>query len=230
ERYYVTRENRQLAPTTLGRMINEILVEYFPAVIDAGFTALMETRLDGVEEGSQEWVHVIRDFWGPFKKRVDEVMETLESFRGRLDEPTELVCEKCGSPMVKKLGRFGFFLACSGFPACRNTRSIPLAKCPRPDCSGEIVARRKLKGRGREFYGCSNYPECDFITYYKPTSSDCPKCGWFLVEKYDKKRGAWKACINPACDYLHSQDEEGEGEHEHARSRARGAPGDDSDD
>lgn len=230
ERYYVTRENRQLAPTTLGRMINEILVEYFPAVIDAGFTALMETRLDGVEEGSQEWVHVIREFWGPFKKRVDEVMETLQSFRGRLDEPTDLVCEKCGSPMVKKLGRFGFFLACSGFPACRNTRSIPLAKCPRPDCSGEIVARRKLKGRGREFYGCSNYPECDFITYYKPTSSDCPKCGWFLVEKYDKKRGAWKACINPACDYLHSQDEEGEGEGEHAHSHARSAPRDESDD
>jgi len=208
ERYYVTRDSRQLAPTTLGRMINDILVESFPNVVDAAFTAGMEEMLDHVEDERGDWVEAIRDFYGPFKKRVDELMESLESLRGSLDEATDIVCEKCGKPMVKKLGRFGFFLACTGFPECRNTRSIPLAKCPRPGCTGEIVARRKVGGRGREFYGCTRYPECDFITYYKPTHTNCPKCGQFLVERYDKKRGPYKACINPQCDYLHSQEDE----------------------
>ena len=208
ERYYVTRENKQLVPTTLGRKIDEILVGSFPDVVNAAFTAGMESMLDEVEESKRDWVSAMADFYGPFKKRIDEIMETLQSFKGSLDEPTDIVCEKCGKPMVKKLGRFGFFLACTGFPECKNTKSIPLARCPRPGCSGEIVARRKAKGRGREFYGCSNYPECDFITYYKPTNSYCPKCGWFLVERFDKKRGSYKACINPACDYLHSQDDE----------------------
>ena len=209
DRYYVTRENRQLAPTTLGRMISDILVESFPQVVNVGFTAGMEAGLDKVEEAKTDWVRMIRDFYGPFKLRVDEVMEKLQSYRGSLDEPTDIVCDKCGRPMVKKLGRFGFFLACTGFPECRNTRSIPLAKCPR--CGqGDIVARRRAKGRGREFYGCSRYPDCDFITYNKPTGSTCPKCGWFLVEKYDKKSGSHKACINPSCDYLHTHDEEGE--------------------
>jgi DNA topoisomerase-1 len=208
ERYYVTRENRQLVPTTLGRMINEILVESFPNVVDAGFTAGMENMLDEVEESKRDWVAALREFYGPFKSRIDEIMETLQSFRGSLDEATDQVCEKCGKPMVKKLGRFGFFLACTGFPECRNTKSIALARCPRPDCAGEIVARRKATGKGREFYGCSRYPECDFITYYKPTNSYCPKCSWFLVERFDKKKGSYKACINPACDYLHSQEDE----------------------
>ncbi|HUW68828.1 MAG TPA: type I DNA topoisomerase [bacterium] len=208
ERYYVTRENRQLVPTTLGRKINEILVEAFPDVVNVGFTAGMESMLDEVEESKRDWVAAIEQFYGPFKSRIDDIMNTLQSFKGSLDEPTDVVCEKCGKPMVKKLGRFGFFLACTGFPECKNTKSIPLARCPRPGCNGEIVARRKAKGRGREFYGCSNYPACDFITYYKPTNSYCPKCGWFLVERFDKKRGSYKACINPACDYLHSQDDE----------------------
>ncbi|MGO8695073.1 MAG: type I DNA topoisomerase [Rectinemataceae bacterium] len=210
ERYYVTRENRQLAPTTLGRMISDILVESFPQVVNVGFTAGMEDGLDEVEDARTDWVRMIRDFYGPFKVRVDEVMEKLQSYRGRLDEPTDIVCDKCGRPMVKKLGRFGFFLACTGFPECRNTRSIPLAKCPRCG-TGDIVARRRANGRGREFYGCSRYPECDFITYNKPTGSTCPQCGWFLVEKYDRKSGSHKACINPDCDYLHTHDEEGEG-------------------
>ncbi len=208
ERYYVTRENRQLVPTTLGRTINEILVLSFPDVVNVDFTAGMESLLDEVEESKQDWVAAMERFYVPFRKRVDEIMVSLESFKGRLDEPTDSVCEKCGKPMVKKLGRFGFFLACTGFPECKNTKSIPLARCPRPECNGEIVARRKAKGRGREFYGCSNYPACEFITYFKPSSSNCPKCGWFLVEKFDKKRGSFKACINPACDYLHSQEED----------------------
>jgi DNA topoisomerase I len=210
ERYYVSRENRQLVPTTLGRMISEILVDYFPDVVNVGFTAGMEDMLDEVEDQRADWVHKIRDFYGPFKKKVDEVMGSLQSYRGTLDEATDIVCEKCGKPMVKKLGRFGYFLACTGFPECRNTRSIPLGKCPRPGCGGDIVARRRAKGKGREFYGCTNYPVCEFITYNKPTGSNCPKCGWFLVEKFDKKSGSHKACINPDCDYLHTHGEDEE--------------------
>jgi DNA topoisomerase-1 len=212
DRYYVTRSNKQLTPTLLGRLICDMLVEYFPHVVDAAFTASMETKLDEVEESQIRWPDMIREFWSPFKDRVDEVGKTLESWKGSLDEPTDLLCEKCGSPMVKKLGRFGFFLACSGFPQCRNTRSIPLAKCPK--CGGDVVAR-KTRGRGKEFYGCANYPECDFITHFKPIDQKCPKCGQFMVEKYDKKNGPHKGCINPECDYLHSNDDEPEAANEH---------------
>jgi DNA topoisomerase-1 len=209
ERYYVTRSNKQLVPTLLGRMINDVLVEYFPQYVDVTFTASMEDKLDQVEESQLKWPDMLREFWGPFKARVDEVGKTLESFKGSLDEPTDYTCEKCGRPLVKKLGRFGFFLACTGFPECRNTRSVPLAKCPK--CGGDVVAR-KTKGRGKEFYGCTRYPECDFISHFKPINQDCPKCGQFMVEKYDKKNGSHKACINPNCDYLHSADEEEESE------------------
>jgi DNA topoisomerase I len=206
DRYYVTRSNKQLVPTQLGRMINDILVESFPAVVNENFTADMETKLDDVEENNIEWPKMIGSFFHPFKDRVEEVMATLESFKGLMDEPTDKVCELCGKPMVKKLGRFGFFLACSGFPACHNTRSIPLAVCPRPGCGGEIVAR-KTKGRGKEFYGCTNYPDCDFISHFKPINADCPQCGQFMVEKYDKKHGTYKSCINPECNYLHTAEE-----------------------
>lgn len=208
ERYYVTRVNKQLVPTPLGRMINDMLVEYFPDVVDVDFTATMESKLDMVEENRIHWPDMIREFYGPFSKKVEEVQQNLASFKGSLDEPTEYVCEVCGKPMVKKLGRFGYFLACSGFPECKNTRSIPLAKCPRPGCDGDIVARKSKGRRGKEFYGCTRFPACDFITYYKPLPINCPKCGQFLVEKYDKKNGSIKVCINPACDYLHSAEEE----------------------
>ena len=203
DRYYVTRANKQLVPTLLGRMINELLVENFPQVVDANFTAAMETKLDEVEESYRSWPEMIRDFWDPFKDRVEEVGKTLESFKGTLDEVTEYTCEKCGKFLMKKLGRFGFFLACPGFPECKNTKSVPLAKCPK--CTGDIVSR-KTKGRGKEFYGCTNYPECDFISHFKPLNQDCPKCGQFLVEKHDKKHGSRKACINSACDFLRAEE------------------------
>jgi len=205
DRYYVTRSNKQLVPTVLGKLINEVLVENFPLYVDADFTASMETKLDEVEENKVSWPEMIKDFWFPFKTIVDDVSKKVESFKGTLDEKTDFVCEKCGKPLLKKLGRYGYFLACSGFPECRNTKSIPLAKCPK--CNGDIVAR-KTKGRGKEFYGCTNYPECDFISHFKPINQNCPKCGFFMVEKYDKKNGAHKACINPDCDYLHSADDE----------------------
>lgn len=207
DRYYVTRSNKQLVPTQLGKIICKILVESFPDVINEHFTAEVETNLDKVEEGKVVWNELIGEFYNPFKKQVDKVMESVQSIKGSLDEPTDKICEKCGKPMVKKLGRFGYFLACSGFPECHNTKSIPLAKCPMPGCNGEIV-ERKTKGRGKSFYGCSNYPKCNFITHFKPIDQYCPKCGWFLVEKFDKKNGTYKSCINPDCDYLHSANDE----------------------
>ena len=207
DRYYVTRSNKQLVPTQLGKMINKILVENFPAVINEEFTAKIESELDQVEADELVWNEVIGKFYSPFKKNVDDVMEHQESIKGFLDEKTDEVCDKCGKPMLKKLGRFGFFLACSGFPECHNTKSIPLAKCPCKDCNGDIV-ERKTKGRGKSFFGCTNYPKCTFISHFKPIDQYCPKCGWFLVEKYDKKNGAYKSCINPDCDYLHSADEQ----------------------
>lgn len=206
DRYYVTRNNKQLVPTVLGKIICKILVESFPEVINEQFTSDFENDLDRVEQNKLVWNNLIGDFFGPFKKKVDSVMEKQESLKGTLDEPTDEVCEKCGKPMVKKLGRFGYFLACSGFPECHNTKSVPLAKCPREGCDGHIV-ERKTKGRGKSFFGCTNYPECNFISHFKPIDVYCPKCGWFLVEKYDKKNGSYKNCINPDCDYLHSADE-----------------------
>ncbi len=208
DRYYVVRRNKQLVATQLGRIINDLLVKSFPDVVDENFTAQMERRLDEVEENRQEWVSLLKDFYGDFKKQVDYVMDTLESVKGVMDEETEYTCEKCGRPIVKKLGRFGFFLACTGFPECRSTRSVPLADCPRPGCNGKIISRRKQGGRGKEFYGCTNYPECDFITQFKPTNLKCPKCGYFLVDKEDKQRGAYKACINEGCNYLHTREAE----------------------
>ncbi len=207
DRYYVTRSNKQLVPTQLGKVISKILVESFPDVINEQFTAEVENTLDKVEADELVWNDMIGEFYKPFKNRVEEVMSTTESIKGFLDEKTDKVCDLCGKPMIKKLGKFGFFLACSGFPECHNTKSIPLAKCPVPGCNGEIV-ERKQKGRGKSFFGCTNYPKCTFISHFKPIDSYCPKCGWFLVEKFDKKNGSYKSCINPDCDYLHSADDE----------------------
>lgn len=205
DRYYINRANKQLVPTQLGRMINDILVESFPDVINENFTADVETKLDGVAEGQIEWPKMMSDFYFPFKDHLDKIMESLESVKGSMDEVSDEKCEKCGRPMLKKLGRFGHFLACSGFPECRNTKSIPLAKCPR--CGGDVV-ERKSKGRGKSFFGCTNYPTCDFLTHFKPINAKCPQCGQFMVEKYDKKHGSFKSCINPDCNYLHTIDDE----------------------
>lgn len=207
ERGYMTRDRGEFLPSVLGRLVSEVLVESFPDLMEAGFTSAMESSLDEVGEEGSDWAQMIRDFYGPFKARVDRVMEGLESYKGSLDVATELRCENCGMPMVRKLGRFGYFLACSGFPGCKTTRSIPLGKCPA--CGqGDIVARRRASGRGREFYGCTRYPDCAFVSFDRPSPSLCPGCGRFLVEKFDKKHGSHKACVNPGCDWLHSREEE----------------------
>ncbi|MBN1410834.1 MAG: type I DNA topoisomerase, partial [Spirochaetales bacterium] len=207
DRYYVVRKDKKLIPTVLGKIIVDMLKKTFPTVVDVDFTAQMESRLDHVEDANENWVTMIKEFYGPFDSQVTHVMENLESIKGVLDEPTSEVCEKCGRPMVKKLGRYGFFIACTGFPECINSKPVPLADCPVPGCDGKIIAKRKQGARSKPFYGCTRYPDCTFISYFPPTDLKCPKCGYFLVEKSDKKRGDYKACINPDCDYLHLHEE-----------------------
>lgn len=199
-RYYAVRKSKQLIPTKLGRLVNTIIVEQFPDIVDIDFTAKMEANLDNIAHDKMDGTSVLDTFYKPFKIKVDDVTKNLEDHKTEFDEPTDEVCEKCGSPMVKKLGRYGFFLACSGFPKCRNSKPIPLADCPRDDCNGKIIPKRK-KTRGKEFYGCSNYPDCDFVTWFKPTEFKCPQCNKFLIEKTDKIHGTYKLCIDENCGY-----------------------------
>ncbi|MBN2735459.1 MAG: type I DNA topoisomerase [Spirochaetales bacterium] len=208
DRYYVVRKNKKLMATVLGKIIDELLNKSFPDIVDLQFTAAMEERLDQVEEEQQDWVQMLRDFYTPFNEQVEHVMENLESIKGVLDEETEYTCEKCGKMMVKKLGRYGFFLACSGFPECMNSKPVPLADCPKEGCGGKIVAKSRQGSRGKTFYGCTNFPDCDFVTYAPPVDIKCPQCGYFLVEKSDKKRGDFKVCSNAACDYIHLKKED----------------------
>jgi DNA topoisomerase-1 len=180
-RYYIVREKRQFKPTFLGELTNNLLVRSFPELLNIQFTSNMEARLDEVAEGRLDWVQLLREFYHPFIDSVEEAQKKLESFKGITDEETDLTCSKCGRPMIKKLGKYGYFLACSGFPDCRNTMPLPYGKCPREDCDGFVV-ERKTKRR-RSFFGCSRYPECDFMTWDKPAPEPCPQCGSIMVEK-----------------------------------------------
>ena len=175
ERGYVERRERRLHPTDLGNVVNDLLVEQFPDVVDASFTARMEDDLDRVAEGDTTWVPVVREFWEPFAKAVAAAEATLEKVQIE-DEPTDEICPECGQPMVIKHGRYGRFLACTGFPECRHTRPL-LTKLgvPCPKCGNDLVVRRSR--RGRTFYGCSGYPDCDFVSWQRPVAAPCPQCG-----------------------------------------------------
>ncbi|MEK4385113.1 type I DNA topoisomerase [Solibacillus sp. FSL W7-1464] len=199
KRGYVQLDAKRFVPTELGEIVHQATLEFFPEIINIEFTAQMEQNLDEVEEGITQWVNVIDQFYKDFEPRVkhaDEVMEKIEI----KDEPAGEDCEKCGAPMVFKLGRYGKFMACSNFPDCRNTKAIvkPIdVKCPSCE-TGEIV-ERKSKTK-RIFYGCNQYPECDFVSWDKPISRPCPKCSALLVEKKLKK-GVQIQCTNNECDY-----------------------------
>lgn len=197
ERKYIVREKKVLVPTDLGFVVTGLMEEYFKEIVDAGFTAEMEDKLDDVEAKDLDWKKIIRDFYGPFKEELniaDKAIERVEI----PDRPSDEVCEVCGKPMVIKSGRFGDFLACSGYPECKNTKAIVKSinvKCP--DCGRDIVAKR---GRsGKIFYGCSGYPECTRAYWYKPTNKKCPECGELLLEKHTKTTKY--ACSNAKCGY-----------------------------
>jgi DNA topoisomerase-1 len=180
-RNYVAVEERKLIPTELGFVVNDILVQHFPAVFDIGFTSQLEGELDEIASGDRKWIPTLHQFYGPFTKTLESAEATMERVKIR-DEPTDEICEICGRPMVIKLGKFGKFLACSGFPDCRNARPLLTrigVECP--TChQGEIVERRSKKGR--KFYGCERYPECDFVSWNKPVAQPCPQCGSFMME------------------------------------------------
>lgn len=186
KRNYVTLENKRFVPTELGEIVLDLMMQFFPEILDVEFTAKMEKNLDDIEEGKVEWVRIIDEFYREFEKRlkIAEVeMEKVEI----ADESADVDCDVCGSPMVYKMGRFGKFIACSNFPQCRNTKAIVKdigVKCPRCH-EGNIVERKSKKKR--MFYGCDRFPTCDFVSWDKPISRPCPKCGGMLVEKKGKK-------------------------------------------
>lgn len=197
KRNYVKLESKRFMPTELGEIVYEQVKEYFPEIIDVEFTVNMETLLDKIAEGDMNWRKVVGDFYNSFKQDVERAEEEMEKIEIK-DEPAGEDCEVCGSPMVIKMGRYGKFMACSNFPDCRNTKAIVKTigvKCP--TCKdGEVVERKSKKNR--IFYGCSNYPECDFISWDKPVGRDCPKCNHYLVDK-KKGRSSHVTCSN--CDY-----------------------------
>ncbi len=197
KRNYVKLDSKRFMPTELGKIVYEQVKEYFPEIIDVEFTVNMETLLDKIAEGDTNWRKVVGDFYNSFKQDVERAEEEMEKIEIK-DEPAGEDCEVCGSPMVIKMGRYGKFMACSNFPDCRNTKAIVKTigvKCP--TCKDGDVVERKSK-KNRIFYGCSNYPECEFISWDKPIGRDCPKCNHYLVEK-KKGRSSQVTCSN--CDY-----------------------------
>lgn len=197
KRNYVKIDQKRFIPTELGEIVNQSVTQYFPDIIDVEFTRSMEKNLDDIAEGEASWVAVIDDFYKDFEPQVERADEEMEKIEIK-DEPAGEDCEKCGSPMVYKMGRYGKFMACSNFPDCRNTKAIVKTigvKCPK--CSEGDVVERKSK-KNRIFYGCDRYPECDFISWDRPIGRNCPKCDHYLVE-IKKGKTAKVKCTN--CDY-----------------------------
>jgi DNA topoisomerase I len=250
DRNYVETKERKFYPTELGRLVSDLLVEHFPDVMDVEFTAAMEDLLDQVEEGRKPWVGVLREFYEPFEKHLQAASQRMPSVKNMVETTTE-VCEKCGKPMVIRLGRYGKFLACSGYPECKATRPLkaedteanpvgaltsevceqcgspmvvrkgrygeflacsayPTCKvakpmrigvaCPTAGCTGELVQRRTK--RGRVFYGCNRYPDCQYTLWSKPVPIPCPECqAPFLVEQGNARKGKFLRCIREGCGY-----------------------------
>jgi len=200
-RGYVIKEKRLFVPMELGELVLELLKEHFPNIIDKDFTANMEKQLDGIEEGDSGWKNIIYDFYHPFIKELEEAEEKIGHVE-IADEVTDVICEKCGRNMVIKMGRYGKFMACPGFPACRNTKRILQTlnevKCPKCE-KGDIVIRQTKKKK--KFYGCSLFPACDFTLWYEPTGEKCPVCGQPLVKKPNRGR-VRIACSNDKCTYI----------------------------
>lgn len=201
KRGYVALEDKRFVPTELGEIVIDLMEEFFPEILDVTFTAGMEDHLDFIEEGKENWVNILKDFYVDFEKRLLVAEEEMKEVELE-DEIADENCEKCGRHMVYKLGRFGKFLACSGFPDCRNTK--PIVKeigvgCPACE-KGQIVERKSKKRR--IFYGCNQYPACDFVSWDKPNVRPCPKCNQMLVEKRSKKETKLQ-CV--ACDFVEKQ-------------------------
>lgn len=194
-RRYITKEGKNLYMTELGEVVNHIMLQSFPSIVDVNFTANMEGLLDMVEEGKVQWKEVIRNFYPDLDEAVKIAEKELESVEIE-DEVTDVICEECGRNMVIKYGPHGKFLACPGFPECRNTKPyLEKIGVPCPKCGSEVVIRKTKKGR--KYYGCENNPECDFMSWQKPSKEKCPECGGYMVEKGNKL-----ACADEKCGYV----------------------------
>jgi len=195
-RGYVEKDKKILYPTELGKIVTDIMKEYFKDIVDVDFTARMEKNLDDVEEGHKDWVQMMREFYPAFEDVLKEAESKLEKVELPVEE-TDIKCEKCGRNMVIKMGRFGKFLACPGFPECRNAKPIlEEAGVDCPKCGGKVIIKKTKKGR--KYIGCENNPKCDFMSWDLPAGENCPKCGSFMVKKFVKKRPVIQ-CIK--CDY-----------------------------
>ncbi len=198
-REYVKREGKTLKPTELGEVVTKLMKERFPKIVNLKFTAQMESDLDSIEEGKNNWTQTLTDFYGDFAKTLEKAKEDMKDVKITLEEDkTNEICDKCGKPMVVKHGRFGRFIACSGYPECKNIKKIVDeigVSCPK--CGGSVI-KRKSK-RGRIFYGCTNYPQCDFVSWDEPTQEKCPQCGKILFKKNTKNPKIY--CSDKECGY-----------------------------
>ena len=199
-RTYVEKVDKKFRPTELGITVNSFLIQYFSDIVNIAFTAKMEKQLDEIESNKKNWENTLKTFYKAFSSDLEKGNKAPKIKIPEIE--SDEICDKCGRKMLIKNGRFGKFLACSGFPVCKNTKpfldKIGLS-CPEEGCSGEII-RKKTK-KGRTFYGCSNYPKCSFVTWNKPIDKKCPQCNHILVLSINKKSGFYYKCSNSACDY-----------------------------
>ncbi|NBK77579.1 type I DNA topoisomerase [bacterium D16-76] len=198
-REYVAREGKAFKPTELGEVITTLMKERFPKIVNVRFTAQVEDELDAVQRGDEAWVQTLQRFYDDFDKTVQKAKKEMDGVKIKLKEDeTGEVCEKCGKPMVIKYGRYGRFMACSGYPECKNVKKIVNetgAACPK--CGGKIIERKSK--RGRVFYGCSEYPNCDFVSWDPPAKENCPVCGKVLMQKKTKDKRLY--CVTPGCSF-----------------------------
>lgn len=200
-RRYIVKENKNLYVTEIGEVVNRIMKQSFPTIVDTTFTANLEFLLDSVGDGTTEWKTVVRNFYPDLMDAVGEAKETLETVR-IADEETDEVCELCGRKMVIKYGPHGKFLACPGFPDCKNTKPyLEKTGIPCPKCGKEVVIKKTKKGR--KYYGCEDNPNCDFMSWQKPSKEKCPECGSYMVEK-----GSKIVCTNEQCGYMKNRNNE----------------------
>ncbi len=199
-RHYVTKENKNLYISELGNAVNNIMITAFPTIVDVKFTANMESLLDGVAEGTVEWKEIIRNFYPDLKVAIDEAEKELEHVKIE-DEVTDVICDKCGRNMVIKYGPHGKFLGCPGFPECHNTKPyLEKIGVPCPKCGKDVIIKKTKKGR--TFYGCDGYPDCDFVSWQRPSEKKCPKCGGYMVEKGNKI-----VCADETCGYVENKND-----------------------
>jgi len=198
-RTYVEREKKNLLPTELGFIVNNILSEYFEQIVDADFTAEMERNLDSIEVGNEEWRKVVGEFFAPLQVAIEKAEKEISKVVIE-DKVSDVPCDKCGEMMVIKRGRYGNFLACPAYPECKNAKPIvEEIDTPCPKCERKIVVKKSKKGK--KFFGCSGYPECDFVSWNEPVKEKCPECNSYMVLKYSKTKGNFIQCSNKECNH-----------------------------